>query len=153
MKLRINSRGVGNILLMALFVLFIMHLLVLLGIMKPDLIWDTTATDTESVIISEWIAIFFIFLFAFGVCLKLNYFPLRRLRRSADSILWIMVLYYALNIIGIFMSNSPLAKGIYAPLALFLIILVIRLIFSKSPEAKGKSLSHKSSHQKIRRAS
>lgn len=87
MKLKINSRGIGNVLLIALLVLLIIHILVLFGVVSPDIIWDTTITDKASVVISEWIAIFFILLFIFGILLKLNYLPMKGLRKSADSIL------------------------------------------------------------------
>ncbi|WP_195267025.1 hypothetical protein [Eubacterium sp. 1001713B170207_170306_E7] len=152
MKLKINSRGIGNVLLIALLVLLIIHILVLSGVLSPDIIWDTTITDTASVVISEWIAIFFILLFVFGILLKLNYLPIKGLRKSADSILWIMSLYYMLNIIGNFMSDNPIEKLLYAPLTLIMILMALRLIFAKDLDPKRRRKPQKRP-QKIRRAS
>lgn len=152
MKLKINSRGIGNVLLIALLVLLIIHILVLFGVVSPDIIWDTTITDKASVVISEWIAIFFILLFIFGILLKLNYLPMKGLRKSADSILWIMSLYYLLNIIGNFMSDNPIEKLVYAPLTLIMTLMALRLIFAKDLNSKHRRRPQKRP-QKIRRAS
>lgn len=152
MKLKINSRGIGNVLLIALLVLLIIHILVLFGVVSPDIIWDTTITDKASVVISEWIAIFFILMFIFGILLKLNYLPMKGLRKSADSILWIMSLYYLLNIIGNFMSDNPIEKLLYSPLTLIMILMALRLIFAKDLDPKHRRRAQKRP-QKIRRAS
>ncbi|MEG0076090.1 MAG: hypothetical protein RR310_00160 [Eubacterium sp.] len=137
MKIKLNQKGIGHLLLIFMVIFLVLHILVLNGGIPPSIIWDSTITDKASMVISETIAFLFIFLFIFGLLLKLDYIPTKLLKNSADTILWIMILYLLLNIIGCFMSDDIVKKLFYTPVIFIVVLLTLRLIFS-SPSPKYK---------------
>ncbi|MDO4289203.1 MAG: hypothetical protein Q4C55_08435 [Eubacterium sp.] len=137
MKLKVNSKKLGQSLLGLSILLLILHLLVLFDIVPPSIIWDTTITDRASVLVSEAIAIFFLAIFMIGLLAKLRWPLVKIFYPLADSFLWIMVVYFFLNAIGHLMADSVVEKLVYAPLIFIFTVLVV--IFILAPQAQPVS--------------
>ena len=143
MKFKINPQKLGRSLFIIAVILLTIHLLVLFGILPPHIIWDTTITDQASITVSEAIAIFFIILFMIAILAKQQISVFKLFRRCADPILWIMLVYFLLNVIGALVSDNAIGKLLYAPLTLILVILVFLFILTPSPQTTKKKPQRK----------
>ena len=152
MKLKIHSQKLGQALLGISALLLILHLLVLFGIVPPQIIWDTTITDKASIAISEAIAIFFLAVFVTGILAKLKHPAFKLFYRLSDSFLWIMVVYFLLNVIGDLMSDSAVEKLLYAPLTLIFSVLVILFILAPTPPTEKRRQRKKSAARRSKRS-
>ncbi len=81
MKKFISAKLAGNILLAALGVLFIFHILVILGLIPADIVWGGQVKDAQAnLVLLETIALLVTLLFIFIVAVKTGYIKMDRLR-------------------------------------------------------------------------
>lgn len=130
MKLRFNPRQCGNVLLVLLAVLILLHCLVFAGVLDPSLFWDTTITNFGAVRISETIVIVLLLFFGIGIWAKLGRAPFRFLQQRANGILWAMLVYFILSLVGAFLSGQGTRKMVMLVLTVFVCALLIPLILA-----------------------
>lgn len=132
MKNIISARLAGYILLTALGLLIVFHVLVLAGIVPPDIVWGgQAAAPGGNPIVLELIALALTIIFALIV-----WFRLRALDRGAvpgglKIGIWIVFAYLAVNLLGNLASGVSAENFIFAPVTLVLALLALRLAVEK----------------------
>lgn len=145
--MKTDPRGMGNLLLVLMVVFLGFHLLILSGTLDASIYWDSTITNADAIWISESIVIVLILVFIAGIQAKLGRFPFRRLHRHADSILWLMLLYFILNLIGAFLSGNGIRKAFALVMTIVIVYALIRLIFMPAPPRRRGPRGRRPGHR------
>ena len=128
MKTLISARMAGNILLISLGILTIFHILVLLNVVSPDIVWGGQAGNTEvSLLILEIVALLVTALMAVIIAAKIGYIQAGRFKVAVNIGIWIVVAYLLLNMLGNLASGVSAEGFIFAPITLILALFALRL--------------------------
>ena len=128
MKTLISARMAGNILLISLGILTIFHILVLLNVVSPDIVWSGQAGNTEvSLLTLEIIALLVTALMAVIIAAKIGYIQAGRFKVAVNIGIWIVVAYLLLNMLGNLASGVSAENFIFAPITLILALFALRL--------------------------
>lgn len=143
--MKLNAQKLGITILIVFGCLSLIHLLILFDVIPKELIWDTTITDRASVVMASCITLAFFAFCMLTILARIGYLPLNTLDRISDSMLIAMAVYFLLNIVGYFMSDSPLKKLLYTPLTIIFILMLLLLFASRRnpPDRKKQNLSEK----------
>jgi len=118
----------GQVLLVVLSLLAIFHLLILAKIIPPDFVWGgAIGASTTRLFVMEAISLLLTLVFLVIVVTKLGYINPDSRARVIRIAVWVMFAYFVLNVIGNLSSGVTIEKLIFAPLALFLALLTLRL--------------------------
>ena len=128
MKNMISKKLAGIILLSALSFLFLFHLLVIFKILPSDIVW-AGQTDSANFIKLELFALALTLLFILVALGKTGYFKSRVFAKISNGLIWVMLVYFSLNILGNLMSPNIVEKIIFTPFSLILVLSCIRLVF------------------------
>ena len=128
MEALISARMAGNILLISLGLLTIFHILVLLNIVSPDIVWGGQAGNTEvSLLTLEIVALLVTALMAVIIAAKIGYIQAGRFKVAVNIGIWIVVAYLLLNMLGNLASGVSAESFIFAPITLILALFALRL--------------------------
>jgi len=128
MKALISARMAGNILLISLGLLTIFHILILLNVVSPDIVWGGQAGNTEvSLLTLEIIALLVTALMAVIIAAKIGYIQAGRFKVAVNIGIWIVVAYLLLNMLGNLASGVSAESFIFAPITLILALFALRL--------------------------
>ena len=128
MKTLISARMAGNILLISLGLLTIFHILVLLNVVSPDIVWGGQAGNTEvSLLTLEIVALLVTALMAVIIAAKIGYIQAGRFKVAVNIGVWIVVAYLLLNMLGNLASGVSAEGFIFAPITLILALFALRL--------------------------
>ena len=128
MKTLISARMAGNILLISLGLLTIFHILVLLNVVSPDIVWGGQAGNTEvSLLTLEIVALLVTALMAVIIAAKIGYIQAGRFKVAVNIGIWIVVAYLLLNMLGNLASGVSAEGFIFAPITLILALFALRL--------------------------
>jgi len=128
MKTLISARMAGNILLIALGLLTIFHILVLLNVVSPDIVWGGQASNTKvSLLTLEIVALLVTALMAVIIAAKIGYIQAGRFKVAVNIGIWIVVAYLLLNMLGNLASGVSAEGFIFAPITLILALFALRL--------------------------
>lgn len=128
MKALISARMAGNILLISLGLLTIFHILILLNVVSPDIVWGGQAGNTEvSLLTLEIIALLVTALMAVIIAAKIGYIQAGRFKVAVNIGIWIVVAYLLLNMLGNLASGVSAENFIFAPITLILALFALRL--------------------------
>ncbi len=128
----ISTNLAGQLLIIALSLLVVLHLLILIKIVPPNFVWggDIGGSSTKLYLL-EAFALLVTLIFLFIVMSKLGSIRSGRSTRAINFALWIMVAYFMLNFIGNLASGVTAEKLIFAPITLLLAVLTWRLAIEK----------------------
>lgn len=129
MKKLINVKLAGTILITFFFLLIIFHLLVLFHVLPADMVWGGKIKNSSDVFNLELMALGITILFLIIVALKL--FKSSKNRKLINVGVWIIFIYFCLNILGNLASENILEKSILSPVALIMAFLTLRLAIEK----------------------
>ncbi len=128
----ISSRAAANGLLVALAGLVLFHVLMLAGVLPADMAWGGRAGESaQSLTVLETVGLVVTVLFAVVVAAKAGYLGGLRFRRTIDVAMWIVFVYFVLNVVGNVASSSSLERAIFTPLSVVLALLALRLAVQK----------------------
>lgn len=128
MKKLISARTTGDILLVALGALALFHVLMLLGVLPPDMAWGgRTGSSPGSLVLLEVVALVVTALFAAIVAARSGRLGSLERNRFVRFGAWVVFGYFTLNILGNLASSSMLEKAIFVPLSILLALLAFRL--------------------------
>ena len=128
MKALINARLAGNILLISLGLLTIFHILVMLNVVSPEIVWGGQAGNTEvSLLTLEIVALLVTALMAVIIAAKIGYIQAGRFKVAVNIGIWIVVAYLLLNMLGNLTSGVSAESFIFAPITLILALFALRL--------------------------
>ena len=128
MKALINARLAGNILLISLGLLTIFHILVMLNVVSPEIVWGGQAGNTEvSLLTLEIVALLVTALMAVIIAAKIGYIQAGRFKVAVNIGIWIVVAYLLLNMLGNLTSGVSAESFIFALITLILALFALRL--------------------------
>ncbi|MDZ7357750.1 MAG: hypothetical protein ONB33_09115 [candidate division KSB1 bacterium] len=132
MKKWISKNLAGQLLIIFLSLLIVLHLFVLVKIVPPNFVWGgNIGGSLTRLYILEAISLLMTLIFLFIVIAKLRYSHWSRLNRLINIAIWIMFAYFVLNFIGNLASGVAVEKLIFAPITLLLALLTGRLAIEK----------------------
>ncbi len=132
MKKFISAKLAGNILLAALGVLFIFHILVILGLIPADIVWGGQVKDAQAnLVLLETIALLVTLLFIFIVAVKTGYIKMDRLRGVINAGIWLIFIFMILNTLGNIASAASFENLVFAPITVILALCAFRLAVEK----------------------
>jgi hypothetical protein len=120
MKLPIRKTA-GIVLVACLALLAVFHVLVLCRIVPLDIVWGGRAGDGRWLVFLESVALAVTGLFLLTGAVKAGFIRGRRLKRAADILIWVMIVYFAANVAGNLAAGSRLEQAIFIPLLLVMI--------------------------------
>lgn len=132
MKKLISAKLAGNILLVSLAVLEVFHVLVLLKIVPFGIVWGGQIKDVYSLVVFEAFAIILTSFFIIIVAIKLDYIKIKRLKRVASIGVWVMLVYFILNVIGNLTSEVTFERLIFTPITIVLTVFALRLAIEEN---------------------
>lgn len=143
MKLKINEGRLTISLAVIIGLLTLLHFLAATGIILPEVMWDTTITDTASVRIAGSITIIYLLFNLLTILARADRLPFKWLRQASEPILWVLAVYFFFNMVGAFMSDTGLWKILYGPLyagiAILVVIFTLATSIALKPGKKVKS--------------
>jgi hypothetical protein len=128
MKKIIPFRIAGNVLLAALGLLVIFDILVILGIVPPDIVWGGQLQAAGSnVVVFELVALVVTLFFLLIVAAKMGYVGGGKFKRAVNIGVWVIFAYMILNTVGNLASGVAAENLIFAPLTIVMALLALRL--------------------------
>ena len=131
MKKIIGAKLAGRILMISMVGLIVMHLLILFQVIPCQMVWGGQIEDTTSLLLFETVALVVTILFLITIGLKIGYIRTQGLKKVAHIGVWIMFIYFVLNIIGNLTSSSAIEIMIFTPITVVLSLLSLRLAVEK----------------------
>lgn len=126
MKKVISAQRASKILVWILGLMIVFHLLVILKIVPATWVWGNKIPP-ESVLPLELIAIVITFSFGLFLQIKMRYVKMEQRNIAVNVVLWIIAAFLTFNAIANVISEVTVENVIFAPLALLMAILTIRL--------------------------
>ena len=140
MRCPIGVRTAANALLVLLGALAAFHVLMLSGALPTDVAWGGRAAgDAGDIMLLEWVALFVTVLFAVIVVVRVGYIVALPLRRTAVVAMWLVCVYFALNIVGNMLSLSGVERAIFTPVSALAAVLSLRVALSRAGEGRTRS--------------
>lgn len=114
----------GRILILMLILLFLFHILMIAGALPSGMVWGGTAAGSSgNLLVMESISLVITLLFilvAAGRCSVIR-LPVKKSILKAG--LWVMFVYFMLNLAGNLASDSSAERNVFVPVSLILALL------------------------------
>ena len=127
MKKLIGFKQAGNILMICMALLAVVHLLILFRVIPYEIVWGGQIQDASSLLLFETVALVVTLLFAMVIALKIGYIRAGRLQIVANIGMWIIFMYFVLNTLGNIASSVSIENLVFAPITVILSLLALRL--------------------------
>ncbi len=132
MKKLLPFKLAGNILLVSFGLLFIFHILVLLGVVPSEILWSgQVGASSANLVTLELAALFITILFAVIVAVKMEYIKAGKWKGAVTVGLWVIFAYLLLNTLGNLASGVSAENLVFAPITLILSLCALRLAIEK----------------------
>jgi hypothetical protein len=129
MKKLISVKTAGTILISLLSLLVIFHILILFHVLPADIVWGGRLQSASEVLMMELIALAITILFLLVIILKLSKSP--KYRKLINIGVWIIFIYFSLNVLGNLASGNLIEKAVLSPVALIMALFTLRLAIEK----------------------
>ena len=128
MRRILSAKLAAMILPISLGLLAIFHILVLLGIVPPNIVWGGQVGESPAnLVVLEVVALVVTALFAWIIAAKVGYVQVRRFRLGITIGVWLVFAYLLLNTVGNLASGVTLEKLLFTPLTLLLAFCALRV--------------------------
>jgi hypothetical protein len=128
----IGARSSAIALLIILGALAVFHILMLAGVLPPDIAWGGRATGAVRTLrVLETVGLFVTVLFAAMVAAKIGFIGGSATRRIAGVAMWVVFAYFTLNVFSNLVSASGIERAIFAPVSIVVALLALRLAVHK----------------------
>jgi hypothetical protein len=132
MRKWISARLAGNVLLFLLIILSVFHVLVLFSIIPFNIVWGGHTINSSSKLVAlELGSLVITLVFILIIALKSGYLKTNKFKKLINIGVWIIGIYFLLNTIGNMTSAIIVENLVFAPLALIMAILALRLALGK----------------------
>jgi len=133
MKRLISANLAGNVLLAFMGLLVIFHMLVILRVVPADIIWGGQIESTSNeFIILEVVSLLLTLAFGIIIAAKTGYIKTGKFGKIVNIGMWVIFVYFILNMIGNLASGVAAENWLFAPITLMLAFLALRLAMEKS---------------------
>lgn len=130
MKNLLSKKSAGIILIASLIFLMLFHLLVAIQVLPGDIVWGGTL-DENAVVQYELIAILITGFLLFFAYAKAGYISNNIIKKIANVLIWLMVVYFAFMILGNLTAKTWTEKIIFIPLSALMFISSLKLAIEK----------------------
>jgi hypothetical protein len=127
MKNWMSFERAGKWLMNSLTGLIAFHLLVVVGVVPPEIIWGGQLDSGDSLLAFEGIAISLTALFLGLVALRIGRIGSMAERRWVSVAIWLMTAYFLLNTLGNLASGVGAENFMFAPISLLIALLSLRI--------------------------
>ena len=128
----VSKKLAGNITLIILTLLLLLHVLILLKFIPSDFVWGGQLNDDQSNKFTlEIIALIVTIIFIYLAAAKTGYIKIPKLKLMIDIGIWFMFAYFILNMIGNLASNITVEKLLFTPVTIILSLCTFRLAIEK----------------------
>ncbi len=131
MKKFISPQFAVNVSIVLLVLLLIMHILIILKILPSDFVWAGQIMDDATLFKLELIALATTALFLVVFIVKRFVLKEKKSQRFINIVLWIMFLWFLLNIVGNMQSATSIEKILFIPISAVLALMSLRLALEK----------------------
>ncbi|MBU1637916.1 hypothetical protein KKC97_09650 [bacterium] len=123
---------IASIILLILGGMCIFHVLVMVGALPAEMVWGGRAANSRlDLLLMEASALIVTLLFMLVIAMKAGYILSGRLTRTVTVAVWVIAVYFALNIIGNLTSASMTEQLVFIPVAAALSVLSFMLAVKK----------------------
>lgn len=126
------------LILLGLIILF--HLGIVAGFISPEFVWGGRIQTREDLVHMELASICMLLLFALIVLVKIDLIDMDWIKPLAQFGLWMMALYFLINTVTNCLALTAVERYLFAPLALILAALTIRLALYKVPAREAHNV-------------
>ncbi len=131
-----SHKTTGNMLLVLLALLAGFHLLAVIGIVPPEIVWGGRTVSGElDFTTMELMALIVTLLMAAVVAMRVGYFGAGRFPRTGRVGCLVIGIYFLLNALGNLASPSEIEKAVFTPLAIIMALLSFRLAATGQPDS------------------
>ncbi len=128
MKKMLPLKESAVVLILAFAAIFILHVLVILGIVPIDVAWGGQVSEGSTALwVLEIFALLVTILFAFFIAAKSGLWPIQSGKRSIKIGAWLVFAYLLLNTLGNLASEVTVERFVFAPITLILAVLSLRV--------------------------
>ncbi|MBN1824926.1 MAG: hypothetical protein JW958_01585 [Candidatus Eisenbacteria bacterium] len=128
MKGLIGAARAADILLVLLVALALFHVLILLGVLPSGIVWGGRAEGAAGGFRAmEAVSLAITGIMAFVVAARAGHLGSPRLGKAVRAALWVMFVYFLLNIAGNLASRSGVERAVFTPFSVILALLVLRV--------------------------
>jgi hypothetical protein len=120
MQTLLNPEFIGNLLLSLLGLLFVFHLLVIVGIVPYSIVWAGKLQNRQQMLRMESISILVLSLVALLVSLRMGYLSWTHNPLILRGSMWLLFGLFALNTLGNMTAKSPFEKYGFGSLTLLM---------------------------------
>jgi presenilin-like A22 family membrane protease len=129
MKKLISVKLAGTILIVCMSLLTIFHLLILFHVLPSNIVWGSRLKNPSEVLLMELIAFAVTILFFVIIVVKVS--KPAKFRKLINVGVWVIFIYFSLNVLGNLASENMVEKVVLAPVALIMALLTLRLAIEK----------------------
>ena len=131
MKKFISVKLAGNIVIVLMVLMIILHMLIMLRIVPYDIVWGGQIKNDASLMKLEVFALVTLFIFLAIILVKVDYLKFTKFKKITNIAVWIMFVYFLLNTVLNLASGVTLEKLIFTPITIILFVLIFRLAIEK----------------------
>ncbi len=131
MKKLISVKLAGNIVIVLMVLMIILHMLIMLRIVPYDIVWGGQIKNDASLMKLEVFALVTLFIFLAIILVKVDYLKFTKFKKITNIAVWIMFVYFLLNTVLNLASGVTLEKLIFTPITIILFVLIFRLAIEK----------------------
>jgi hypothetical protein len=127
----VSAKTAGTVILILLAGLLILHIFILAGILSFDLVWGGNIEFKSDMIKLELVALITTLLFLMTTTYKLKYLRKEMNSNIINIGIWIMFIYFTLNIVGNLVAKTGGERMIFTPVSILLSLFSLRLALEK----------------------
>lgn len=110
METLISTDLAGKALLSLLALFFILHILIMLGLIPPHIVWGGRINSRQQLLRMESVSLFVLAIFTMLVALRMGYLHFLDNPAVIKGGMWVLFAFFMLNTLGNFAAKSPIEK-------------------------------------------
>ena len=130
MKKWISFKLSVQIFLGFIFLAILFHLLVMAGIIAPDVVWGGRIQSPHELIKMESISLIILVFIALIIAIKARWIFFK-IAKLTDYVIWLIPLLFFLNTLGNSQALNPMERFIFTPITLVLTLISLRIALEK----------------------
>lgn len=130
MKKWISFKLSVQIFLGFIFLAILFHLLVMAGMVAPDVVWGGRVQSQDELIKMESISLIILVFMALIIAIKARWIFFK-IAKLTDYVIWLIPLLFFLNTLGNSQALNPMERFIFTPITLVLTLISLRIALEK----------------------
>lgn len=119
-------------------IMIIIHLLITINILPPNIVWGGSITNRNELIKMEIIAITILFMFITIELIRSEIIQIKKYKIIQIILSWLIFIYLILNTIGNILSSTNIEKILFSLTTFILAILSLRISIYKNNKISGQ---------------